>query len=405
IASQQIYRWEFLPHLPQQVVATSSTVFYHDLASNFWRWNQADRQWQEMPLPTRRPALMRHRGIPRYAGGKILQFPGQIPHVCFLFSARNPDQLTVISNLESQPAISVLALPDRFLDIITTRYPEPGFLALTRTSLLFAEASAKPQNWQEMIRLPSPLANGTNLVAHLTKPKILIAGNGQLVQLQIASPVKATIGKQQKLPATSILASFLGDEPLVITGEGDVLLFSQELKPLAQATTPRRAPPKQLYPLAGNRVLALLHDGNAYLIQQSTGNTLAFVPLPSSMQGTITAISVLPQERIAVAGDLNRVQILDEHNLHTTTVFSPTMNSLEFIYRFLIRPLYRLAPKPQKLSNLAVYLITGEKTYIKTENLGDFRLPMQIWQPFWSSLAFTLVMLALGCFYIVRKEF
>ena len=65
--------------------------------------------------------------------------------------------------------------------------------------------------------------------------------------------------------------------------------------------------------------------------------------------------------------------------------------------------------KPGELSTTIHYLLTEEDTVSNNEpfpdNLQEGRTKLRPWQPVWSSLAFMVVVLAIGCWYIERQEF
>ena len=104
---------------------------------------------------------------------------------------------------------------------------------------------------------------------------------------------------------------------------------------------------------------------------------------------------------MAVAFDFTRVALYDA-NMTRTDVLSGEMEQGEKAYRWLIRPIYTVFPKPGELSDLVRYVVSADDT--KAGLLGG-RKKLNVWQPLWSSLAFMVAILALSCVYVSRKDF
>jgi hypothetical protein len=113
----------------------------------------------------------------------------------------------------------------------------------------------------------------------------------------------------------------------------------------------------------------------------------------------------------------NRLQLVDrgtrvtEYELGSFRMVGqhvPQMGALERVYRYGVLPLYTVFPKPGELDNMVAYLLTEQESAAvgpDAENLSAAQIKLNVKGPVWSSLAFTLVMLALTCLYVRRADF
>ena len=93
--------------------------------------------------------------------------------------------------------------------------------------------------------------------------------------------------------------------------------------------------------------------------------------------------------------------------LAATRRYSPPLSLMERVYRYAILPLYTVFPKPGELDKTVQYLLSGKETVevIEGGDLSTAQKELEPWRPVWSSLAFMVVVLTLGCFYLERQDF
>src|SRR5206468_2931515 len=112
--------------------------------------------------------------------------------------------------------------------------------------------------------------------------------------------------------------------------------------------------------------------------------------------------------RLLLADRGTRVTEYELHSFHVVGQRVPEMDVLERVYRYAVLPIYTVFPKPGELDNMVAYLITEQETAAvgpDSENLTTAQVKLNVKGPVWSSLAFTLVMLALTCLYVRRADF
>jgi hypothetical protein len=79
---------------------------------------------------------------------------------------------------------------------------------------------------------------------------------------------------------------------------------------------------------------------------------------------------------------------------------------IEKIYRMVVRPLYRLWPKPGEFYKVVTYLSSSSNS--DTNRAVDLRQQPKYQNPFsplTSGLAFMAVMLLISCVYFTRKDY
>ena len=80
----------------------------------------------------------------------------------------------------------------------------------------------------------------------------------------------------------------------------------------------------------------------------------------------------------------------------------------EKIYRYALHPLYTVFPKPSQLNETVTYVLTSNESKsggIRLDNGNGGPQKLDVWGPVWSNLAFLVVVLAIACVVIYRKDF
>jgi hypothetical protein len=81
---------------------------------------------------------------------------------------------------------------------------------------------------------------------------------------------------------------------------------------------------------------------------------------------------------------------------------------LEVVYHYVVVPLYTIFPKPSQIANVTAVLIANQRTVSRGGRDGDLRaqqIPLDIWGPIWSNLAFLSAVLLLACLYTAKTDF
>jgi|GEM_PF-4390869 len=118
--------------------------------------------------------------------------------------------------------------------------------------------------------------------------------------------------------------------------------------------------------------------------------------------GTVTGIGFAENELlVSNAGDQITKYSLPEFN--STEKITPTLPLVKRLYRYVIRPIYLIFPKPAELQNTMQYLFTGKDT-VQIDPQGT-TVKLKPWQPVIDNSIFIGVMLLIGCVYVFRQDF
>jgi hypothetical protein len=159
---------------------------------------------------------------------------------------------------------------------------------------------------------------------------------------------------------------------------------------------------KWLAVIMEHRKLWLLADGETKLQLASVRG-----------QGDISAAQFLPNNRLLVTDLFQRVSEYDTQTWERKQVWAPRLDFTTMAYLYLLKPVYTVCPKPGELYRTVTYLLTeqkddAEKALENPEAERHEYEPEAIsnpWRPVYSSLAFMVVMLLIGCVYMERQEF
>ena len=125
-------------------------------------------------------------------------------------------------------------------------------------------------------------------------------------------------------------------------------------------------------------------------------------------QGQITAVHLdSAGSRLLVGDQYGAVSsyALPDVQVSTERHKTPQLGWLQTFYRYGMKPLYTIFPKPSKLEDTVNYLLSGRETVEVDGPAGRVRVKLDPWGPVWSSAAFTAVVLLIACVYMHRQEF
>lgn len=195
------------------------------------------------------------------------------------------------------------------------------------------------------------------------------------------------------------------DLVFLTTDTGEVLRFDKHFKPQQSLSTKTQSAADAVAVSADGEYLAIVaRDGQLALFDSKKGDTIA---LPLVGQGDISAVAFQDHDLFAV-DRLTRVTRYQLTDLKREAQLDPPMNMAERIYRYALHPLYTVFPKPGQLNQTVSYVLTPKETTPGAIRLQDRNAPepeIDVWGPVWSNLVFLLVVLAVSCAYVSRKDF
>ena len=154
----------------------------------------------------------------------------------------------------------------------------------------------------------------------------------------------------------------------------------------------------------GQQIAVLFHHRRLWVYDTTTRSGSA---VSVQGQGDISAISFGEDDRLFVADRFGRViryNIRDSYEEGARYESAPDF--VESIYTQLIRPLHTVFPKPDEMTNVTRWMMTGQETAPVDEGgLNSSRIVIDVWQPLWSNLVFLCAMLTLNCILFSRRDF
>jgi hypothetical protein len=180
---------------------------------------------------------------------------------------------------------------------------------------------------------------------------------------------------------------------------GDTLEHQVEFTPL-QDTPPRQIAASP----AGNWFAVLFENDRLWLYDRQHQKEITRIP----QQGSISAVSLPGDEQLIVADTLERVSTWSFPDLKLQNRYDPRQSLMRRMYRYAVKPLHAVFPKPKDLQNTVRYIMTGKDTLTMQGPgmpSGGTTVKLDPWQPLSSNLVFMMVMLLFSCGYVYRQDF
>jgi WD40 repeat protein len=164
--------------------------------------------------------------------------------------------------------------------------------------------------------------------------------------------------------------------------------------------------PRQLWYLGESEQFVVVYqDGEVGLIDAAT---LKYTRPNLAGQGKASAVCVSEGGNLLVA---HSVRSISKWDLKNSTVVDSKVSprtTVQWIYDFIINPIYIVNPKPAALDETTAYLLQGTDTLgisLNTTDVEQSRDKIDPWTPLWTNAIFVVVMLTISCLYFVRQEF
>ncbi len=162
----------------------------------------------------------------------------------------------------------------------------------------------------------------------------------------------------------------------------------------------------------GSSGAVLTHSGKVLVFDSSSRNFTTWAPRES---GYASAIAYNEKSQLLVVDDHRSVGIYDVATQKASGQLDGSVDLPCRIYDYVVSPLHKILPKPSDLDKAVQWIVTGEKSVeINNDadqrgnmkaNLEAERITLDVWNAIFSNVAFIVVMLGLGCFYVARSDF
>ena len=197
-----------------------------------------------------------------------------------------------------------------------------------------------------------------------------------------------------------------GGQVFLALGQREILRYSAQLMPLQPIDTGIRAAAESMSVSPDGRYLAIVFRNARLWLYDIRESRPA--ELEVTGQGDVSA-AAFEGQKLFVADRLTRVTEYGLEKMRMADQRHGGMPLAERIYRYALHPLYTVFPKPSQLNETVNYMLTSSDAPAGAIRLDDGNpnppAKVDVWGPVWSNLAFLIVVLAVSCAYVYRKDF
>lgn len=225
--------------------------------------------------------------------------------------------------------------------------------------------------------------------------------NGKSYELHKSGELKLDFATNM----TAMLA--LGKQKILIAfGNGKVLMVDAE--------SLQKTDGFQLENRSGVQEVSTSPDGQRFGVLFRNGNLWVMGNQPDAKfskaavtgQGSICSFALGEKDDCWIGYDSDRVAQYDLESGKRELSLIPTGNFVSRLYRFAIRPLYRVFPKPGEFYKVVSHLAsTGDASSNQDVDWNKNRESTDPWAPLRSGLAFMIGMLVIGCTVFHFKDY
>ncbi len=146
----------------------------------------------------------------------------------------------------------------------------------------------------------------------------------------------------------------------------------------------------------------LFRNGRVWMLDSKTPSEMTLASLPH--QGDISGISFDDQNRLTLNHTVDQVTTIEpQAGNETTRISSPILTTL---YRYIIKPIYLICPKPSEFYKLVNFLSqdSNDDPARSGVDLRESDPTPNPWSPLWSGIVFMVAMLATSGIHFVRSD-
>ncbi len=162
------------------------------------------------------------------------------------------------------------------------------------------------------------------------------------------------------------------------------------------------------------RFVRAASDGSQFLTAYHKGRLLSWSPSQTTWtpakvegQGEISAASFTDNGELAIIDRWDRLTLYLPNGAIGERL-APAPTTLQTVFRYVIRPLYAVFPKPQALDNTVQYVLSNDDEITLDDGnarMADLTQTLHPWRPVRDSAIFMALVLGAACFYIQRQDF
>ena len=220
-------------------------------------------------------------------------------------------------------------------------------------------------------------------------------------QYKLSRQIEIDTGSERK----SIMAhvAYGRDHVAVAFGNANVqILDAETLKQVGRFQPESRSPPIIVRADPDSAKIAVLFR-NGRLWKWEPNSSVEFKLETTSAQRSISGLS-MNGGVMTICHNIDRVSILDSSGRLTETR-APSGDFFMNLYRYVLKPMYLVFPKPGEFYRLVDYLSSSRNSkYDPNVDLTEVDEHKNPWSPLWSGLGFMAFMLGLSSIYFSRLD-
>jgi hypothetical protein len=207
-------------------------------------------------------------------------------------------------------------------------------------------------------------------------------------------------------PTMSCLVAYEGDTIMLVLGNGQVITVDTDRKEELKGYQPEtRFAIDRVTASPDGRWFALVYRNKTVWLLD-TQNPDQMSKLNVFGQGDISTVSFDSQSRIWVVDRTDRACRYEMDSLSKQVVRSPSGNWLDWTYRYVVRPFYRVCPKPSEFYKVVTHLSSASDASSNRDvDLRRAEKPDDPWSPLWSGLGFMFTILLISCVVFHFKDY
>ena len=412
----------------KQIVPAGERMVVIDRSNTPLAWNDSLKTWDVVFLADdaaeMRSVITAVAQLPPITGPVFDPRGRQL--VALTMSFRNGQQMIAAGNADQNfKPVEIAAAPSSPLKLLSA--PDGGTILVTSdgfsrlaSDLKAADAPIKFMGFDIPLRSRGPLTDvgpeprqtwgsPANAAVDPASGRIAVVSRGLVMTYELDSEGKYRKLGEEKLAIKDdqkVKLAFSGSTIVVAHGVGELLLVdatSLATRKIVQTKDSHAV--ETLAPAPnGQQFAVLLDDNRLWLLDpQAAELTLAKV----RGQGEISAVAYDPAGNLLVADRTTRLTQYSTASMQVEKQLAPAFSLQEWVYRYVVRPIYWVCPKPGEFYKTVQYVLLNQDDNKSEARLttGSLQSELNPWAPVRSSLAFMLVMLAIGCLYMQWQEF
>ena len=199
--------------------------------------------------------------------------------------------------------------------------------------------------------------------------------------------------------------AYQGETIVLAFGNGKVITIDAETVLEKDGYQPEsRSAIEMVRGSASGRYFGVLYrNGNLWLLDTEGEAKMRLADVTG--QGEVCTFA-FSDEDLWVCDNTDRAAHYDLANNKLVVRHVPTGSRVEWFYRYLLRPFYKICPKPGEFYKVVSHLSSaGDSEANENLDLNKTVEASDPWAPLWSGLLFMFVMLSLGCLVFQRRDY